>query len=112
MSAIAVGIFTPVYSISLFLPTIIKQLGYTNNAAQLLTVPPYAVACLFTIMGSYFADKAGQRGVFLLGFELVAISGFVILITSETPHVQYTGTFLAAIGQYIERRADAFLILF
>ncbi|KAG0649409.1 MFS transporter prlL [Hyphodiscus hymeniophilus] len=98
MSIIAIGVFTPLYSISLFLPTIIKELGYANNAAQLLTVPPYAVACLLTIAGSYLADKARQRGLFLLGFELVAIVGFVMLITNDIPHVQYAGTFFAAAG--------------
>jgi len=35
------GIYTSLYSISLFLPTIIKGLGYTNNSAQLHTVPVY-----------------------------------------------------------------------
>lgn len=30
----------PLYSFSLFLPTIIKALGYTSTKAQLLTVPP------------------------------------------------------------------------
>jgi len=32
---ITMGIYTPLYSFSLFLPTIIKTLGYTNNTAQL-----------------------------------------------------------------------------
>lgn len=95
-----VGIFTPLYSISLFLPTIIKQLGYSNNTAQLMTVPPYVVACLCTLAGSYFSDKMGQRGLFMIGFELTAIAGFLLLITNGIPHVQYAGTFLAAAGKY------------
>ena len=99
MSLMAIGIFAPLYSISLFLPTIIKELGYTKNAAQLLTVPVYALACLCTITGSYFADKAGKRGVFLLGFEILAIVGFVVLISTDAPHVQYAGAFLAASGE-------------
>ena len=103
MSIIAIGAFTPVYSIALFLPTIIKELGFANNAAQLMTVPPYVFACICTISGSWFADKAGQRGVFLLGFELVAILGFTMLITSDMPHVQYAGTFFAAAGKHSPR---------
>lgn len=35
---ITIGIYTPLYSFSLFLPTIVKTLGYTNNTAQLMTV--------------------------------------------------------------------------
>lgn len=98
---IAIGIITPVYSISLFLPTIIKELGYSNNSAQLMTVPLYVVACLCTLAASYAADKAGQRGVFLLGFELVAIIGFFMLIFSETPHIQHAGAYFAAAGMCI-----------
>ena len=69
---ITVGIFTPLYSFSLFLPTIIKELGYTENAAQLMTVPPYAVACVFCIGTGFAADRSHQRGVFQIGFTLVA----------------------------------------
>lgn len=33
---ITIGIYTPLYSYSLFLPTIVQGLGYTNNTAQLM----------------------------------------------------------------------------
>lgn len=98
MMLITIGIFTPLYSISLFLPTIITQLGYSANKSQLLTVPPYLTACFFTIFGNYLADKTGQRGPFLLGFEVIAAIGFLMLLTSEMPHVQYAGFFFAASG--------------
>lgn len=35
---ITIGVYTPLYSFSLFLPTIVRSLGYTNNKAQLMTV--------------------------------------------------------------------------
>jgi cyanate permease len=69
---ITIGIYTPLYSISVFMPTIVRGLGYTNEIAQLMTVPPYIVACLFTIGGGWAADKHGQRGVYMMGFCLVA----------------------------------------
>jgi len=97
---ITIGIFTPLYSISLFLPTILKELGYSENQSQLMTVPPYVIACGCTIAGSYFADKAGQRGIFLLGFQTVAIIGFLMLVTNDMPNIQYAGTFLAAAGEW------------
>lgn len=56
------------------------------------------VACIVTILVNYFADKAGQRGVFLLAFQSVAIIGFLMLVTNGIPHVQYAGVFLAASG--------------
>jgi cyanate permease len=91
--------FCPIYSFSLFLPTIIKQMGYTSNEAQLMSVPPYVVACFFTITASWFADRVKQRGVFLLGFQVVAIAGFSMLVGTSKPGVQYAGTVLAATGK-------------
>ena len=96
---ITIGLFTALYSISLFLPTIIKELGYSANQAQLMTVPVYFIACACTITGSFFSDRMGQRGPFLLGFELCAITGFIMLIGSDKPHIQYAGTFFAASGR-------------
>lgn len=69
---ITIGIYIPLYSISVFLPTIVKGLGYTNEVAQLMSVPPYAVACLFTIGGGFLADRHGQRGIYMIGFNVVA----------------------------------------
>ena len=46
---IVMGITCPLYSFSLFLPSIIHELGYSANKAQLLSVPPYAVACLMVL---------------------------------------------------------------
>ncbi|KAK8140201.1 hypothetical protein PG984_000267 [Apiospora sp. TS-2023a] len=68
--------FTPIYSFSLFLPTVIKGMGYSANNAQLMS------------------------GVFLLGFQLVAVLGFAMLAGSGDAAVQYAGTVFAAIGIY------------
>jgi hypothetical protein len=92
--------FCPIYSFALFLPTIIKNMGYTANDAQLMSVPPYVCACFFTIAASWYADRVRKRGVFLLGFQLVAIAGFAMLAATSKPSIQYAGTVLAAIGIY------------
>lgn len=34
---------TPLYSLSLFLPSIIKGMGFTDLRAQAMTAPPYAI---------------------------------------------------------------------
>lgn len=104
MCFMTTGIFTPLYSISLFLPTILKELGYSNNSAQLMTVPVYIVACLCTLAGNYASDRARKRGMFVIGFQITAIVGFILLITTGIPHVQYAGTFLAAAGKINPQR--------
>ncbi|KAG8751002.1 hypothetical protein FRC12_012648 [Ceratobasidium sp. 428] len=97
---ITIGIYTPLYSFSLFLPTIIKNMGYTNEKSQLMTVPPYVAACICTIAAGKIADTHKKRGPYMIFFCLLAIAGFTMLISSQKPGIQYAGTFLAAMGVY------------
>lgn len=60
------------YSYALFVPTIIADLGYKNTTAQLLSVPPYFVACIFCISAGWLADKWKQRGIFMIFFMCLA----------------------------------------
>lgn len=50
------GISTPFSSLSLFTPAITSGLGYSNLRAQLMTVPPYAVAYVVTVVVAWSAD--------------------------------------------------------
>ena len=60
----------PVYGLMLFLPTIIESLGeiskystwckslilcagYSSGSAQLMTAPPFILACIMTILGEF-----------------------------------------------------------
>lgn len=54
--AIYFGISTPFSSLSLFTPTITAGLGFKDLTAQLMTVPPYAVAYVMTLLVSWSAD--------------------------------------------------------
>lgn len=47
---IYMGNLCPLYAFSLFLPTILNGMGYEGAEAQLLSVPPYAVAATMTIL--------------------------------------------------------------
>lgn len=97
---ITIGVYTGLYSYSLFLPTIIRDLGYANTTAQLLTVPPYFVACFFCIGAGYLADRLGQRGIFMIFFMGMAIVGLIMLLATHNTHVKYAGCFLLASGIY------------
>ncbi|KAK2628784.1 hypothetical protein QTJ16_001887 [Diplocarpon rosae] len=92
--------FCPIYSFALFLPTIVKNMGYTANEAQLMSVPPYLCACFATIAASWLADWLQRRGVFMLGAQVIALTGFAMLAGTAMPHVQYAGAVLAAVGIY------------
>lgn len=91
-------IITPIYSYSLFLPTIISGLGYEQVHAQLLTVPPNMAAFLLVLAVTWASDRTRRRGWFMLGGVAVAIGGYIMLIATPNTLVQYGGTFLVAGG--------------
>ncbi|RMD41902.1 hypothetical protein DV735_g3204, partial [Chaetothyriales sp. CBS 134920] len=90
----------PIYTLSLFLPTIIKSLGYTSAQAQLLSIPPYALAFVSTMTLAILAERYQRRSPLILGSSAFAIIGYILLLTDPRPGVSYVGTIFAAIGIY------------
>ncbi|KAI4864713.1 MFS general substrate transporter [Hypoxylon rubiginosum] len=94
----------PLYTLSLFLPTIISNLGYSAATAQLLTVPPYAFAFITTVTVAILSERLGQRAIFIGGSAIFAAIGYAILLSNtdpvSRPGVSYTGVFFAAGGIY------------
>ncbi|KAJ3543629.1 hypothetical protein NM208_g3472 [Fusarium decemcellulare] len=95
---ITIGIFLPVYSVSIFLPTIIRSMGHNAELAQLMSVPPYVTACLVTVAGGFAADRQRQRGVYMICFCIIGIVGLIILINVENNGVKYFACFLVLLG--------------
>jgi MFS family permease len=92
------GISCPLYSISLCLPTIIVEMGYTKSQANFLTVPIYITACLLSILVAFYSDRMGVRTPFLAAAYGIMIIGFVI--AAAVPKAAYAGVFIAACGVY------------
>ncbi|KAF2770499.1 MFS general substrate transporter [Teratosphaeria nubilosa] len=94
----------PLYTLSLFLPSIIANLGYKAADAQLLTVPVYALATILTVLYAVVSQKVGARAPFVIIAALCAIIGYGILLGNphpkQRPGVSYLGTFFAAAGIY------------
>ncbi|KAJ3800001.1 MFS general substrate transporter [Lentinula aff. detonsa] len=95
-----VGADMPLYAFSLFLPSIINQLGFKATPANLLTVPVYAFACLITCIVGFLADRWGRRGYFNLIFLCLGAAGYIILIASRNPALSYFAVYLATCGIY------------
>jgi MFS family permease len=77
-------ILVPIYSFSLFLPSIIAGLGYKRITAQLFTVPPNFLAFLVVLMASWISDRIKMR--------------YIMQLAATTPGVRYGGTFFVAAG--------------
>ncbi|KAK2728195.1 major facilitator superfamily transporter [Colletotrichum kahawae] len=102
--AIYMGCDMPLFAVTLFLPTIINDLGWNTNTntmrSQLMTVPPYALAAVFTVFMGYIADRSGRRGIFNVFVSMVGIVGFSIILATESPGIKYIGTCLGVMGLY------------
>ncbi|KAL8675040.1 MAG: hypothetical protein Q9168_000523 [Polycauliona sp. 1 TL-2023] len=87
-------------SLPVFLPTILKEMGYSSVNAQGLTAPPFFVSFLFTIISVYIADKTQQRGLTVIVMSTIGFIGYVLLAACSTVGVRYFGVFLAAAGVF------------
>ncbi|KAK4210588.1 major facilitator superfamily domain-containing protein [Rhypophila decipiens] len=94
------GIVCPLYGISLFLPTIIRTLGYESSTAQLMTVPIYITAAILAVIVAWISDRVGKRSPFIIGFLFMMLVGFSMCIATENPKVVYGGVFIAACAIY------------
>ncbi|GAA5968860.1 hypothetical protein JCM11641_000760 [Rhodosporidiobolus odoratus] len=99
---IYIGVAEPLYSMSLFTPTIIAELGtWTRAQSQLLSVPPYALAFIVTLVNALFSDRIKQRGLGNVFWMSIVVIGYAILLginLTEKPGVAYFAIFLCVCG--------------
>lgn len=87
-------------SLPAFLPTIIKEMGYSSIEAQGLTAPPYLLAFFVCLASTWLADRWQQRGLIITALSLVGGLGFVLLAAAKGVGARYTGVFLACAGAF------------
>lgn len=75
-------------------------MGYSSTTAQLLTVPPYAVAAIVTVLMSWIADRTRQRGYCTMVTSGTGIIGFILLMSPVPTGVRYFALYLAAAAIY------------
>ncbi|KAL9002053.1 MAG: hypothetical protein Q9188_004999 [Gyalolechia gomerana] len=94
----------PLYGTSLFLPSIIRELGYTSSTAQLLTIPIYISAAVLAVAVAWYSDRSGQRSPYIFICMCAIAIGFIICISASAhggvPGVVYAGIFIAVCGIY------------
>ncbi|KAI8976644.1 MFS general substrate transporter [Trametes punicea] len=83
-----------------FLPSIVAGLGYSGTKAQLMSVPPFAVSAVLSVITAFLADRFGRRGLNIIFFATIALIGFAIFYASFVNHVRYGSLFLLVPGTY------------
>ncbi|KAK4192336.1 tannase and feruloyl esterase-domain-containing protein [Podospora australis] len=96
------GVSVPFSSLSLFAPSITAGLGYVDLKAQLMTVPPYAVAYVVQILVAFSADHSNSRGIHVSISALLGAAGFIAsaLLPPESHSARYGCLILASAGSF------------
>lgn len=90
------------FLIALFLPSILKDLGYTSSRAQIMSIPVYIVAAVVMVTIAFGTDKLKHRYGFILLGSSICIIGYTILLLQDPVgvHVRYMAVFFIAAGAH------------
>ncbi|KAL4881369.1 major facilitator superfamily domain-containing protein [Aspergillus karnatakaensis] len=83
-----------------FLPTIIKDIGYSSIHAQGLSAPPYLAAYFICLGISFMSDRVGNRSYFLSALSSVGAIGYLVQALVKTNGVRYFATYLICGGVF------------
>ncbi|WAO87274.1 MFS domain-containing protein [Fusarium falciforme] len=76
-------------TISYFIPTMLKGLGYTSVTAQWMTVPIWACGAVFQLFWSWTSDKTQDRRWHITGLLSIAALSCLIAIVVRNNTVKY-----------------------
>ncbi|KAH8994728.1 MFS general substrate transporter [Lactarius hatsudake] len=94
------SVFITGYAVALFTPSIIHDLGFSAANAQLLSVPPFACACVCTIIVTFYSDRLHLRGPFIVLCSTISMIGYVVAYVTSKPGPGYAATVIAASGAF------------
>jgi MFS family permease len=94
------SVFITGVAIALFTPTIVHDLGYSANNAQLLSIPPFFLAGVSTYIASMWSDRLNLRGPFIAAGSLFSMIGYIIAYTTNSPGAGYAAAIIAACGSF------------
>ncbi|KAF8479373.1 putative MFS nicotinic acid transporter Tna1 [Gautieria morchelliformis] len=95
---IYLSIGQPFYSLSLFVPSIIAALGFTNASANLLSAAPYTIGTVVTLLVAYISDRYSIRAPVIIVMMLLSIVGYTILLCDVSPAAKFVAVFITVAG--------------
>ncbi|KAK2810067.1 hypothetical protein FQN50_003261 [Emmonsiellopsis sp. PD_5] len=99
----ALGLFfasVPMFGFGIFLPTIIKGMGYDSMQANYLTIPVYIFGTLSLFASSWVSDKLNKRAIVGGTVPILVLIGYAIAIGTPNEGAGFFAMFLCAAGIY------------
>lgn len=87
------------YAVSYYMPIILNlQLGYSIEASQLLTTPPYIFGGILMCVEGWLCDRWRVRSPVIIYNSIQSIVGLCVMSWTKNSGVQYLGVFLVSSG--------------
>jgi hypothetical protein len=90
----------PGQAFSVFLPIIVKNLGYASYRANLFSVPPYAIGAVGLWCFAYSSDHFKERAFHIITALGVVILGLILVNELPTNQGKYAALCILQIGSY------------
>jgi hypothetical protein len=87
-------------SVTNFFPSVVGTLGYNTINTLLLTVPPYVLAVITSMLNAWHADRTGERYWHITLPMYVAIVAFILAAATTSTAPRYVAMMLMVPGVY------------
>ncbi|KAI5477464.1 MFS general substrate transporter [Pseudohyphozyma bogoriensis] len=91
----------PVSAFGVFAPLIVKGMGYTSLKANLMTVPPFAVAAVGLSAFVYSSDRFRERSLHSAAGMVLAIVGLAVMRSSSNNQLRYGFLHVCLAGAFV-----------
>ncbi|KAK0935149.1 hypothetical protein LTR29_013249 [Friedmanniomyces endolithicus] len=97
------GIVNTGYATSFFTPTILTELGYKAEKAQVRSIPIFIVAAVVCMATAWCSDRLRHRYAFAITGICIATIGYVVLLCQHSVSIngRYAAIFLIVSGGYM-----------
>ena len=87
-------------SLPAFIPTIVKEMGFTSVHAQGLYAPPYLAAYICCIVLAFFSGRIRNRDLLITVYAWIDGTGYLFFRLSERTSTRYAAIYLITCGVF------------
>ncbi|KIV88716.1 hypothetical protein PV10_08374 [Exophiala mesophila] len=95
-------ISTSTAALSFFMPTILREFGYSRSKSQLMTIPVYTASALVTVVVAVLCERFKRRSLFVFIGCPIAVVGYIMLLCQAnlSSATKYLAIFVTGAGMF------------
>ncbi|KAN0068423.1 Major facilitator superfamily domain containing protein [Elaphomyces granulatus] len=91
----------PSQAFSVFLPLVVRAMGYSSIEANLMSVPPYVCGAVGLYLFTLSSDMYKERGFHIIGGLVICLVGLIATVTILDNTGRYVALCVLVLGSYI-----------